>query len=236
MSITRIGTYSQIKGSSFKLPCKVATTGNITLSGEQTIDGISIVTGDRVLVYNQSTGSQNGIYVASGSTWSRSIDMSLNDDVFCGLEVYINSGTANGGKTFVLSTSDPITLNTTSLTFTVISSGNSGSSVVEVQNTGHTITTTDQGKTFTCDSSTGVTRYFYLPSVGTTEIGYEYTIVKLGSDTISIIAADNDKIEDSGEGMSIYCSDDGLANITLKLVTSTQWIMKFANGTWVTTI
>lgn len=236
MSITRIGTYSQIKGSGFKLPCKVATTENITLSGEQTIDGVNIVTGDRVLVYNQSTGSTNGIYVASGSTWSRSIDMSLNDDVFCGLEVYVNSGTANGGKTFVLSTSDPITLNTTSLTFAVISSGDSGSSAVEAQNTGHTITTTDQGKTFTCDSSTGVTRMFYLPSVGTTEIGYEYTIVKLGSDQVSVIAADNDKIEDSGEGMSIYCADDGIATITLKLVTSTQWIMKFANGTWITTV
>lgn len=53
------------------ITAKVATTANITLSGAQTIDGISVVTGDIVLVKNQSTGSQNGLYVASTTTWNR---------------------------------------------------------------------------------------------------------------------------------------------------------------------
>jgi len=67
-------------------------------------------------------------------------------------------------------------------------------------------------------------------------LGYEYTIVKLGSGTIVITAADSDKIEDSGEGTTIYCADDGLATIRLKLVTETQWIIFFASGTWITTV
>jgi hypothetical protein len=117
--ITRLGTYSEIKGSSIKIPCVVATTGAITLSGTQTIDGIAVIVGDRVLVNNQGTASTNGIYVVSASTWSRAIDMSLDDDVYTGLQIYITSGTANGGKFFALTTANPITLDTTSLSFAI---------------------------------------------------------------------------------------------------------------------
>ena len=59
-------------------PCRVATTGNITLSGTQTIDGVAVVANDRVLVKNQTTSSQNGVYIASSGAWSRSND--LNGD------------------------------------------------------------------------------------------------------------------------------------------------------------
>jgi len=116
--ITRLGTYSQIKGGSYKIPCVVATTGAITLSGTQTIDGIGVVAGDRVLVKNQGTASDNGIYIVAAGAWSRAIDMSLNDDTYQGLQIYINSGTANGSKAFILTTANPITLGSTSLTFT----------------------------------------------------------------------------------------------------------------------
>lgn len=52
-------------------PCKVATTANITLSGSQTIDGVEVGAGERVLVKDQSTQSQNGVYLASGGAWTR---------------------------------------------------------------------------------------------------------------------------------------------------------------------
>jgi len=132
MPITRIGTYAQIQGTSFKLPCKVATTAAITLSGTQTIDGVAVVAGDRVLVKNQGTGADNGIYIAAAGAWSRAVDMSTDDDVYQGLQTYINSGTANGGKTFYLSTANPITLGVTSIAFTqtliLTTTGSSGSS------------------------------------------------------------------------------------------------------------
>ena len=104
--ITRIGTYSQIKGSSWKLPCLVASTsGNITLSGTTTIDGVSVSEGDRVLVTSQTDATKNGIYiVSSGSTWNRSVDFSLSTDVFSGALTYITSGNTNSGSLFVVST------------------------------------------------------------------------------------------------------------------------------------
>ena len=126
--ITRLGTYSQIKGSSYSIPCTVATTGAITLSGTQTIDGITVAAGNRVLVKNQGTGTDNGIYIVSSSTWTRAVDMSLSDDVYTGLQVYVNSGTANGSKVFVLTTANPIVLNSTALTFNPNSSSTSGTS------------------------------------------------------------------------------------------------------------
>ena len=61
-------------GLSWKMPVAVATTVNITLSGLQTIDGYTTLAGDRVLVKNQSTAANNGIYVAASGAWTRATD------------------------------------------------------------------------------------------------------------------------------------------------------------------
>ena len=71
-------------GLDAKDSCRVATTANITLSGEQTIDGVTTTT-DRVLVKNQTTGSQNGIYVSAAGAWARSTDADANVEVTAGL-------------------------------------------------------------------------------------------------------------------------------------------------------
>ena len=59
-----------------KLPCRAATTANITLSGTQTIDGITLIAGDRVLVKNQTAGANNGIYEVAAGAWARAYDFS----------------------------------------------------------------------------------------------------------------------------------------------------------------
>lgn len=69
------------QGLDVKGSVKAATTANITLSGAQTIDGIALVAGDRCLVKNQTTTSQNGIYVVAASTWSRATDMDVWTEV-----------------------------------------------------------------------------------------------------------------------------------------------------------
>ena len=107
-------------GLDAKDSCRVATTANITLSGEQTIDGVTTTT-DRVLVKNQSTGSQNGIYVSAAGTWARSTDADANVEVTAGLYTLITEGTVAGGQGFVLTTDDPITVGTTALTFSQFS-------------------------------------------------------------------------------------------------------------------
>ncbi|SVC15817.1 uncharacterized protein METZ01_LOCUS268671, partial [marine metagenome] len=67
----------------------VATTANITLSGTQTIDGIAVTAGQRVLVKDQTTASQNGIYVVSASAWSRSTDADTADELNSGCFFFV---------------------------------------------------------------------------------------------------------------------------------------------------
>jgi len=107
-------------GLDAKDSCRVATTANITLSGEQTIDGVTTTT-DRVLVKNQTTGSQNGIYVSASGAWARSTDADASVEVTAGLYTLITEGTTLAGQGFVLTTDDPITVGTTALTFSQFS-------------------------------------------------------------------------------------------------------------------
>ena len=76
---------SSIIGSiAVKQACLVATTASITLSGTQTVDGVALVVGERVLVKNQSTASQNGIYVVQAGAWTLASDFSTSSQVFSG--------------------------------------------------------------------------------------------------------------------------------------------------------
>ena len=107
-----------------KQSVRAATTANITiataLNNGDTIDGVTLATGDRVLVKDQSTGSENGIYVV-GATPARSDDADTSADVTAGMFVFVTEGTANGDNGFILTTNDTITLGTTSLSFTQFS-------------------------------------------------------------------------------------------------------------------
>jgi hypothetical protein len=102
-----------------KGPCIVATTANITLSGEQTIDGVAVVTDDRVLVKDQTTGADNGIYVVDTGSWRRAKDFSKSKDIKTGTMVNVVSGSAGAGQWQVSTTGD-ITVGTTSIAFTQV--------------------------------------------------------------------------------------------------------------------
>ena len=99
-----------------KQSCRVATTENITLSGEQTIDGISVVSGDRVLVKDQSNSANNGIYICSTGDWQRATDFDTGT-VSSGAFTFVEEGTQSENNGFVLSTPDPVTVGTTDLSF-----------------------------------------------------------------------------------------------------------------------
>jgi hypothetical protein len=105
--------------STTKLTALVATTANITLSGTQTIDGVALSADNRVLVKNQNTASQNGLYVVRTTAWVRATDLDANTELNNGVLVYISRGTANGGKYFRLATSTepPLTITTSALSF-----------------------------------------------------------------------------------------------------------------------
>ena len=111
-----------------KAPVRCATTTNITLSGLQTIDGITVVADDRVLVKDQTTASENGIYNASTSTWQRALDFDGINDITQGTLVVCSNGTTNSNSVWRLSSANPITLDTSNITFVVSSSGSSSGS------------------------------------------------------------------------------------------------------------
>lgn len=99
-----------------KVPCRVATTANITLSGEQTIDGVAVVDGDRVLVINQTDASENGIWECDTGAWSRAPDWDGVGDVVTGTTVYVTAGTDNTGF-WTVTTSGVITIGSTAISF-----------------------------------------------------------------------------------------------------------------------
>lgn len=114
-----------ITGLDVKQSVRAATTANITLSGAQTIDGVSVIAGDRVLVKNQSTGANNGIYDAASGAWTRSADAdnSVAGEVTSGMFAFVTEGTVNGDTGWTLTTNDPITLGTTALVFAQFTGG-----------------------------------------------------------------------------------------------------------------
>lgn len=108
-------------GLDVKESVRAATTANITLSGEQTIDGVSVVTGDRVLVKEQSTASENGIYIVDSGAWTRATDFDDDAEVTGGAFTFVEEGTSHADSGWVLATDDPITVGTTALSFSQFS-------------------------------------------------------------------------------------------------------------------
>jgi hypothetical protein len=104
---------------------RAATTvaGTLATSFENgdAIDGVTLATGDRILVKNQASGAENGIYTvnASGAP-TRALDADSSGDLV-GASVFVSEGTTNGNTLWVMTTDGPITVNTTALVWAQLS-------------------------------------------------------------------------------------------------------------------
>lgn len=144
---TKIYVDNVAAGLSAKPAVRVATTANITLSGTQTIDGIAVVANDRVLVKNQTTAGQNGIYVAATGAWTRAADLNTWAQV-PNAYVWVMVGTSQADTGWV-STADPGgTIGTTAMTWVQFS----GTGTWQAGN-GLTLT----GNSFAVGQGTGIT-------------------------------------------------------------------------------
>ncbi|WP_350493500.1 phage tail protein [Pseudomonas subflava] len=95
----------------------VATTANIVLSGLQTIDGVLLTAGARVLVKDQASAKDNGIYIAAAAAWERATDADSSTDVTSGMTVPVEQGATHADTIWELTTNGAITVGTTALTF-----------------------------------------------------------------------------------------------------------------------
>lgn len=146
-------------GFDWKENVRVATTavlptntrsGNVLTASANgalpSIDGVSLSVSDRILVKNEATGANNGIYTvtdlgSAGTPWvlTRSTDADTSGEVTTGLSAFVSAGTANTGTTWTLNTPDPITLNTTALAFVQTSGPGSVEAGNGLQRSGSTI-------------------------------------------------------------------------------------------------
>lgn len=106
-----------------KQSVRVATTGNIALAGLQTIDGIALVAGDRVLVKNQTVAKDNGLYIAAAGVWARALDADTSAEVTSALLVSVEQGATLADTRWQLVTDGMIVLGATALTFQNVTQG-----------------------------------------------------------------------------------------------------------------
>jgi len=118
---TNLSVYSKVEvdqliaGLRWKDPVKAVATANITLSAAQTVDGVALVVGDRVLVVGQTDAKTNGIYVVAAGAWARSADADSAAELL-NAACFVSGGTAKGDTAWVCTT-DSIALGTSNLTF-----------------------------------------------------------------------------------------------------------------------
>ena len=191
-------------GLDIKQSVLVATTAPAALStafaNGQTIDGVVLTTGDRILIKDQTTASENGIYTvnASGAP-TRATDADANAEVTAGLFVFVERGTTNADSGWVLTTDNPITVGSTGLTFAQFSGAGSIIAGDGLTKTGSTINvggTTDR------------------ISVGTDSVDIAATyagqtsIVTLGTVTTGTWSASTIAANRGGTGQSSYAIGD----------------------------
>ena len=117
MTSTNVDRINGARSSlAIKAPCVLKTTGNVTLSAEQTIDG-TLTSSSRVLVGSQTDGTENGIYVTDSGAWTRSPDFDGNSDITGGTQILVTGGSTNINTYWRVSNTTAITIGTTAITF-----------------------------------------------------------------------------------------------------------------------
>ena len=146
---------SKIEGLNVLDSVRVATTSNINLSGTQSIDGVSVIADNRVLVKNQSTLSQNGVYLCKSGTWTRTSDMDTGNDASNNF-TFVEEGTTNEHQGFVCtSNKGSAVVGTNNLEFTQFSGTGSISAGTNLSMNGSVISF-DPNKAFNTNKATSL--------------------------------------------------------------------------------
>jgi hypothetical protein len=201
---------SVAQGLDVKSSVIVATTANITLSALQTIDGISVVANDRVLVKNQTAPAENGVYLAQSGAWTRAVDMDVWTE-FVSAFFFVERGTTQADSGWVCTVDPGGTLGTTAVAFAQFSGSGSYQG-----GAGLTLT----GNVFAVGAGTGITvnaddvaltgQALALHNLATNGL-----ITRTGAGTVT-----GRSIATSGTGISVSNGDGVAGNPTLSLSTA----------------
>jgi phage-related tail fiber protein len=170
---------------------RLASTGNLSLSGFGNIDGTGVNDGDRVLAKNQTDPTENGIYIASMGMWDRAPDASDGDRLSASAIVFVQEGVSQADTAWQLTTNNPIVVGTTALAFAEFGAG--GSLTVFEANAAGDITTT--ASNFTTVTS------MEIPNIGIGSYFVWFTTdVEADSSGVSVevnISVDNTEVTNS---------------------------------------
>lgn len=241
------------QGLSWKDSVRVATTANGTLASAfengDTIDGVVLATGDRILIKDQTTGSQNGIYTvnASGAP-TRADDASTGDEILM-TAVFVEEGSTNADTAWVLQTNAPITIDTTSLTFAQFGAGTSYSEGTGIDITGNVISLdvpvvvssggtgatslTDHGVLF--GSGTGAITASAVGTTGTVLKGNTGSDPTFGAVDLTADVTGDLPVAEGGTGVSSLTNHgvllgSGTSAVTVTAVGSTGTVLKGNTG------
>ena len=194
-----------------KQSVKAATTANIaTLSGTMTVDGIALVAGDRVLVKDQSTASQNGIYVVAAGAWARSNDANVWAELVSAY-VFVEQGTTNADNGYLCTVDAGGTLGTTSVTWVQFSGAGQIIAGAGLTKTGNQIdVVAGTGITVASDNVALTGQALALHNLATNGI-----FVRTGAGTVTARS-----VATSGNGISVSNGDGVSGNPTLSLSTA----------------
>jgi hypothetical protein len=231
------------QGLDAKASVVCATTANITLSGTQTIDGIAVAAGNRVLVKNQTLSQNNGIYVANASTWTRSTDMDTWAEVPNSF-VFVETGTTQADTGWVCTADAGGTLGTTPITWTQFSGAGTYTAGTGLTLTGTQFSITNAGTAGTYGSATqspvfvtnaqgqvtSVTNTTITPAVG--------SITGLGTGVATFLATPTSAnlatavTDETGSGALVFATSPTL--VTPLLGTPTSGNFSTGTFTWPT--
>ena len=206
-----------VQGIDWKASVRAATTANITLASAlengDVLDGVTLATGNRVLVKDQSTGSENGIYVVKSSgAPDRSTDADLDAEVTSNFAVFVEEGTVNADSGFTLTNNGAVTIGTTALTFTQFTGLGQITAGTGLDKTGNTldidstVVTLDGTQTLTNKTLTSPT--LTTPALGTPASGTMTNVTGLPIST---------GVSGLGTGVATFLATPSSANLAAAL-------------------
>jgi hypothetical protein len=137
-AVTKAYVDAIAQGIDAKASVVAASTANLTLSGAQTIDGISVIAGDRVLVKDQTTTANNGIYLCASGSWTRTTDADTYAELVAAY-TFVEGGTVNANNGFICTIPTSGTLGSTSITFAQFSGAGQVTAGTGMSKTGNTL-------------------------------------------------------------------------------------------------